>query len=109
MLKEFEIFHDVGEGRERIVPRSRKAITIDGIKAVCWEAQGKYTKAVPLSTSSTGGGEKRVKGAYGGSIVVLENNGTVVVFHLICEWVYFPQIKAELLKMVSSFKFNGEK
>jgi len=76
---------------------------------VLWEAQGKYTKEVSLSSSSTGGGGKRVQGAYGGAIAVLENDGNAIVFHLICEWTYFPEIKKELLQMVGSLKFKAEK
>jgi hypothetical protein len=109
MLKEFEIFHDYSEGRERLVPRSRKAITVDNHKAVFWEAQGKYTKEVSLSSSSTGGGGKRVIGAYGGAVVVLEHEGSAIVFHLICEWNYYPSIKKELLQLVSSIKFIDKK
>jgi hypothetical protein len=104
LLKELEILNDQMEGREAVSVRQKKAVSINENRAVVWSAQGKYTKEVSLSTSDTGGG-KRVQGAFGGAIVVVKKDNTIVVFHMMCEWVPFPAVFEEAMGMINSLQF----
>lgn len=109
MLKEFEILHDYTDGRDEVVPRSRKPITVNDNKGVLWTAQGKYVKEVSLSSSSNATDadyNKRVYGAYGGAIAAVRKDDQIVVFHLICEWTYFPTVFEEVMSMVNSLKWE---
>jgi len=112
LMKEFEIFNDNTDNRKKIVPRKRKVLTVNDNRGVLWTAQGKYTNYVSLSSSSTGGGEKRVYGAYGGAVAVVMKDNIVVAFHLISEWQYFPEVLEQAMEVVNSLKWpdaEGEK
>ncbi|MCK4633019.1 MAG: hypothetical protein KAT79_07080 [candidate division Zixibacteria bacterium] len=108
LMKEFEIFQDNTDNRKRIVPRKKKVVTINDKRGVLWTAQGKYTNYVSLSSSSTGGGEKRVYGAYGGAVVVVMNDDIMVAFHLISEWQYFPEVLGQAMEVINSLKWPDE-
>lgn len=110
MLKEFEILHDYTEGRDEVVPRSRKPITVNDNKGVLWTAQGKYVKEVSLSSSSNATDadyNKRVYGAYGGIIAAVRKDNQIVVFHLICEWAYFPTVFEEVMTIINTLKWES--
>ncbi|HOP06882.1 MAG TPA: hypothetical protein PLF13_06275 [candidate division Zixibacteria bacterium] len=111
IYKEFELINESSAGsgtyREELVPKGKKTFELDGQQALLWKGYVKYMKEVALSASSTGG--KRVRGAYGGSIVAVKKGQNIVLFHVICEWQYYPQIESEMMEMVSSLKWPESK
>ncbi len=106
ILKEFEIFHDYSEGRQQVVPRQRKPITVNDQKGVLWTGKGIYVKEVSMSSSSTTDAGKRVTGAYGGGVAVVRKGDILVAFHVMCEWDYFPAVLEDVMGMVNSLKFE---
>jgi len=108
ILKEFELINDnsAGSGTERedLVPMGRSTFEIDGHKANLWKGKAKYTKNVALSASSSGG--KRVKSAYGGSLIAVKEGDKILVFHMMCEWPYFNPVQAEVMEMINTLKFG---
>lgn len=108
LYKEFELIAEgassSGTYREKLVPRGKKTIELGGEKGFFWKGNVKYMKEVALSASSSGG--KRVNGAYGGGIVAVKNDKMIVVFHFICEWVYYQQVEAEVLEMIHTLKWG---
>ncbi|MDH4156539.1 MAG: hypothetical protein OEW00_04605 [candidate division Zixibacteria bacterium] len=108
ILKEFEIFHDYSEGRQEVVPRQRKPITVNDQKGVLWTGKGIYVKEVSMSSSSTTDAGKRVTGAYGGAVAVIKKGDILVAFHVMCEWDFFPAVLDELMAMVNSLEFFEE-
>lgn len=107
MLKEFEILHSgpLGDANvQPVSPRRRSPITVGEQQGVIWSGQSKYMKEISVSASSVGG--KRVDAAYGGSILALKKDRTIVVFHLICEWLYFPALDKEMQAVASTVKWN---
>ncbi len=107
MLKEFEILHSgpLGDANvQPVSPRRRSPITVGEQQGVIWSGQSKYIKEISVSASSVGG--KRVDAAYGGSILALKKDRTIVVFHLICEWLYFPALDKDLQAVAGTLKWN---
>jgi hypothetical protein len=105
IMKEFDIFvsGSAGSGgyREPPIPRKRSTQTFGGERGIVWNAQMKYRQDVTLSAASQSG--KTVNGAYGGSIVGLRKGNRIVLFHLICEWAYFPQVQEDFMTLVNTF------
>ena len=108
IFKEFDLLNDasVGSGtyRDPLVQKSRKTIKVDGSKGVRWSGRATYMKEVALSASSTGSG-KRVRGAYGGTVVALKKGDMIVVFHLMSEWGYYKGIDQMMMNMVSGLQW----
>ncbi|MFH1687185.1 MAG: hypothetical protein ABIE70_06635 [bacterium] len=104
LFKEFEILVDDTE-RDEMQQRGRRTKEIAGEKGIHWTGYAQYTKDVQLSASSVGG--KRVKGAYGGSIIGVKHGNQIILFHMMSEWLYHPQIDAELVGMVNTLQFGG--
>lgn len=107
IYKEFEILSPpVGSGfkAEKLVPRKRKSIQIGNVKGTRWTGRLKYTNEVAVSASSMGG--KRVKGAYGGMIVAIKKDDTILLFHTISEWIYFENIAAEIFGVINTLKWE---
>ena len=103
ILKEFEILVD-DTGRDPLQQRARRTKTIAGEKGIYWTGRAQYTMDVQTSASSAGG--KRVKGAFGGTITGTKIGNQIILFHMICEWLYYPQVDAELWTMVETLKFS---
>lgn len=107
MMKEFEILVSgpFGDAKvEQVSPRRRSPITLGEQQGVIWSGQAKYTKEISVSASSIGG--KRVNAAYGGSILAFKNGKNIVVFHMICEWLYFPSIDKDLQGIASTLTWK---
>ena len=94
-----------GTYRDPVVQKGRKTIKIDGAKGLRWSGRATYMKEVALSASSTGSG-KRVRNAYGGTVVALKQGDVIVVFHLMCEWNYYKGIDATLMSMVNALEWS---
>lgn len=103
VLREFEILHNTSD-REPLIPKGRKTLEIAGEKGVRWVGYSQYMKEVALSASSSAG--KRVRGAYGGTIVAVKKGNLLVVFHLMCEWQYYPQVDAEVMAMIQTLSWG---
>ncbi len=110
ILKEFELLNEgsVGSGtyRDPLVPKGRKTIRVGDMKGLRWAGKCSYMKEVALSASSTGAG-KRVRGAYEGTVTAIKKDNTILVFHLMCESLYYKGIDAFLTQMVNSIKWTG--
>jgi hypothetical protein len=109
IYKEFELINEGSAGsgtyREALVPRGRKTIRVGDLKGFRWVGKCTYMKEVALSASDTGGG-KRVRGAYSGTVTAIKKNGSIVIFHLMCEDQYYGGIDAMLTELVNSIEFN---
>jgi hypothetical protein len=107
IFKEFEIINASAAGsgtyREELVPKGKRSLDLAGETAVHWKGYVPYMKEVSESATSIGG--KRVRGAYGGAIVAVKKGKVVVLFHLICEWLYFPEVENEALGMITSLQW----
>ena len=103
MLKEFEILHNSPD-RESLIPKGRKTLEIAGEKGIRWVGYSRYMKEVALSASSSAG--KRVRGAYGGTIVAVKKGDLLIMFHMMCEWQYYPQVDAQVMAMVQSLSWG---
>ncbi|MDH3891982.1 MAG: hypothetical protein OEV49_12950 [candidate division Zixibacteria bacterium] len=110
VFKEFDLLNEASAGsgtyRDPVVQKGRKTIKIDGAKGLRYSGRATYMKEVALSASSTGGG-KRVRGAYGGTVVALKQGNTVVVFHMMCEWNYYKGIDQMMMNMVNALTWAG--
>lgn len=110
VFKEFELINEASAGsgtyRDPLVRKGRRTIKVDGAKGVRWSGRATYMKEVALSASSTGGG-KRVRGAYGGTVVALKKGNVVVVLHMMCEWNYYNGINEIMMNMVNALKWTG--
>ncbi|MDZ4722430.1 MAG: hypothetical protein SGI97_00740 [candidate division Zixibacteria bacterium] len=95
ILKEFDILSEPD-----VVPKGKKPMTLAGQTAMRWDGQAKYMKEVSLSASSVGG--KRINSSYGGSIVAVKKDNTVILFHLICEWPSYEQVSGEAMSIINS-------
>lgn len=108
LFKEFEILMDEiseqGNIREKRTTRQKKALKIDGNKALLWTGQMRYRKEIALSASSLGG--KRVTGAYGGAIIGIKKNGHLYLFHMICEWIYFQSNLQKAMEIITSIDWE---
>lgn len=109
VFKEFELLNDASAGsgtyRDPVVQKGRKTIKIDGAKGLRYSGRATYMKEVALSASSTGSG-KRVRGAYGGSVIALKQGNIIVVFHMMCEWNYYKGIDKMMMDMVNALEWN---
>lgn len=109
IFKEFELLNEASAGsgtyRDPLVRKGRKTIKVDGAKGVRWSGRATYMKEVALSASATGGG-KRIRSAYGGTVVALKQGDVVVVFHMMCEWNYYAGIHATMMNMVLALKWT---
>lgn len=107
---EFDLLNEAstssGTYRDPLVRKGRKSIRVDGSKGLRWSGYAKYYKEVSLSASSTGGG-KRVRGAYGGTVITLKKGNVIIAFHMMCEWQYYPGIDLILMRIVSGLKWTG--
>lgn len=110
IFKEFELLNEVSAGsgtyRDPVVQKGRKTIKIDGAKGLRYSGRATYMKEVALSASSVGSG-KRVRGAYGGTVVALKQGDVIVVFHMMCEWNFYDGIDAMMMNMVDSLTWAG--
>lgn len=107
ILKEFEILSNRGGSgmkKEKILPRRRKTLELDGKKGQIWKGQVQYRNEVATSASSMGG--KRVYGAYGGSIIGVKKGNQIVLFHVISEWIYFDNTMRDAMEIIYSLKFK---
>ncbi|KAA3631585.1 MAG: hypothetical protein DWP97_12695 [Calditrichaeota bacterium] len=107
LTKEFEILNVLGGSGftpEDLIVRGRGGYEVNGVRGGEWEGEVRYTNEVAVSASSIGG--KRVKGSYGGYIVALKKDNTLVLFHMICEYNYFDEIKQATEKIINTLKFE---
>lgn len=107
ILKEFEIFQRSGGSgmqKEDLLQRGKRPIEIDSVRGVSWTGQVRYTNEVATSAASAGG--KRVKGAYGASIVALKKGKMMILFHTMCEWIYFENNVKDAMDIITSLKFE---
>ncbi len=104
VFREFDILNAAsaasGTYRENLVPKGKKTFSLADEKAIRWTGSVAYMKEVALSASSDSG--KRVRGAFGGTIVGVKHGKLIVLFHMICEWVYHPQIEVDVMEMINS-------
>lgn len=109
LYREFDLLNEAstssGTYRDPLVRKSRKSLRVDGSKGLRWSGYAKYYKEVSLSASSTGGG-KRVRGAYGGTVITLKKDDTIIAFHMMCEWPYYPSIDLVLMQIVKGLKWT---
>ena len=109
IFKEFELLNESSAGsgtyRDPVVRKGRKTIKVDGAKGVRWSGRATYMKEIALSASSTGSG-KRVRSAYGGTVVALKQGNVVVVFHMMCEWNYYAGIDKIMMNIVHALKWT---
>ncbi len=106
IYKEFEILSSSGGSgmkKEKIRPRKSRTLEIDGKKGKSWSGQVQYRNEVATSASAAGG--KRVYGAYGGTIVGIKKGNQIVLFHVICEWIYFENNTIDAMAVINSLKF----
>ncbi|MFQ5498116.1 MAG: hypothetical protein ACE5FH_00450 [Candidatus Zixiibacteriota bacterium] len=110
MLREFEILLDgqMGTGfyRYKVVPRKNRILSIADQKAFLWIGKSRYTAEVTESSSSSTG--KRVEGNYGGAIVAIKKGNLLLLFHVLCEYEYFPSVYKEAMEMIESVEFLKE-
>lgn len=104
ILKEFEILQP-NQDWEEVIPIGRRVMEIDGERAVLWTGKVQYTMEVALSASAVGG--KRVREYYFASILAAKSGKTIVMFHVIGEWVYYDRISADFMEMIQSLDFAG--
>ena len=109
IFKEFDLLNEASAGsgtyRDPVVQKGRKTIKIDGAKGLRYNGRATYMKEVALSASSTGSG-KRVRGAYGGTIVALKQGDVIVIFHMMCEWNYYNGIDEMMMNMVNALEWS---
>ncbi|MDD3731447.1 MAG: hypothetical protein PHU88_03625 [candidate division Zixibacteria bacterium] len=100
ILKEFEILNE-----SDLIPKGRKPISIGKSQSqgFQWLAQAKYTKEVATSAASLGG--QRVYSSYGGAIVAINNNNTILLFHLMCEYQFFEPIFNQMLQIINTLEW----
>ncbi len=107
--KYFEILNEqsLGEGttREPVITKSRPTSYIDSLPAALWTGECRYFKNITISVSSQS--TKRVVGGYGGGIIVVKNGDRLLLFHLMCEDMYFDQNWKEIMPVVQSLKWSS--
>jgi len=110
ILKEFELLNasSAGSGtyRDPLVPMGRRIVQVGDLKGVRWAGRCTYMKEVALSASATGSG-KRVRGAYEGTVTAIKKGNVIVVFHMMCESLYYDAIDGVMTQIVESLKFSG--
>jgi hypothetical protein len=104
-MKEFEILQPDPDW-EPVVPIGRKVLEIDGQRALLWTGKVQYKQDVALSASGVGG--KRIKENYFGSILGVKKDNTIVLFHVMGEWVYYSRVQSEFMEMVQTLDFKGD-
>jgi len=107
IMKECEILNlikSTGFVPERLVTRKKKSLKIDERKGFYWTGQAKYTNEVSTSASSIGG--KRVKGGFGGTVVVVKDGENMILFHAMSEWNYFETLFTDAMKIIETLKFK---
>lgn len=102
VYKEIDIVHD--EDVSEVTPRGRRRFTLAGERASIWEGQAKYVKEIATSASGLGG--ERVSGAYGGSIIAVKKNGTMLVFLTMSEWDFFESVSKEAENIIQSLSWT---
>lgn len=95
ILKEFEILTE-----PKVLPKGRQPFAVGSDKGARWDGRAEYMKEVQMSASDVTG--KRVKSAYMGSIYVLKHGDKVLVFHLICEEMFYETIQLDALSIINS-------
>ncbi len=107
IFREFDVLNpssaSSGTYRENLISKGKRTFSLADEKAIRWTGSVAYMKEVALSASSKSG--KRVRGAYGGTIVGVKHGDMIILFHMICEWVYHPQIESEIMAMINSLKW----
>lgn len=107
VLKEFEIFQTSGGSgmqKENMLQLGDRAIEIEGVRGVKWTGKVAYTNEVATSAAASGG--KRVKGAYGGSVIALKKGNIMILFHIMSEWIYFENNVKDAMDIINSLKFE---
>ena len=109
LMKEFDILNDQSAGsgmtREKLVTRKKKRMQLGDLKGMFWTGQVKYRNEVSESSSSISAG-KRVYGAFGGLIVAIKKDNNIIVFHTVCEWTYFENIRDEVMAIINSLEWG---
>ncbi len=100
ILKEFDFLQQNGA-----VPKDKRAVTIGGQTGVMWIGSAKYTKDIPASPSSPA--VTRVDGSYGGLIVAVRKDRTIVLFHLMCEQEFFDAVSKATTDIVNSLTWTA--
>jgi hypothetical protein len=101
ITKEFDILNE-----QEVIPKGKKTLRLNGNQGRVWSGLSKYVKNIQRSSTSIG--SERVYGGYGACIAVVKHDQTLVLFHLICEEEYFPELYEAALGFVNSLAWPDE-
>ncbi len=93
-----------GDIREKLITRKKRALNINGKKAMSWVGKVGYRKEIVKSI--TDAAVITQPGDYGGYIVAIKNGKQICVIHMICEWNYFETNMAEIGQMISTIDWK---
>ena len=98
MLQEFKLlFGDISSVRSSKV----KFGDVEGVKLSC---ERRYSINVQRQ-GIDGDQADLVTNYYGGSLFVVKKDKTIIIFHFICEKIYFAAEDADFTKLIAGFKF----
>jgi len=98
MLQEFKLlFGD-------FVPEKRSKMSVGDVEGIKVSGERRYTLNVQRQ-GIDGDRADLVTNYYGGSLFFIKKENTLIIFHFICEKVYFTAEDADFTKLIESFKF----
>ena len=80
------------------VPRQNTKMSIGDIEGLMISGEKKYTIEIPDVYTNY----------YGGSIFFIKEGNTLVLFHFICENLYFQALYPEFVKIIEGFAFTNK-